>query len=1067
MALNKILLLKDIPEKFFSNLDEREVALWVSDFDQGQISQEQLVAFIGLPWRMVWLETSSQTLLDALLESNADKTMHAKRGLIYPIGEDPADLLIPPHSLCIYLPKGFHSGDVELFTENFRRMAMLRALQKAAPREVLVLGKGEIPIHDLTSIIDGNFNPVINLNMNFLEETTGTHTYSLELLQKKIQQIDLAPSTLVERILSRYTTLYPPHRNVIRVKDGLRTTTVDITDVDDPERPLLSHFSLIEERHLVRLQASELTEEEFKSFFHDPSSSWRPYAASLPWSPPSLWKDKLFKLIKKVEARGAEANTIGYISAESGAGGTTSARSLAWSIASQGYPTLIAKPIPFALNAEQVSNYLYRLHQQLRRLSPNEESHNEVPSVIVFDRLHWDANADDIKYLLSALTRAGRRAVFIIVTSGNSAIQDDNRLFVEIGSLTHSISNEDVLALGKHLNKFLAIYGKTKRESQWTDFYAEHTVIAGNLSYFWIALSFWIQFQYDISDSIQSMLYKAFKENLKHNEALQKTILYIAAMSSERVPVPEQLFDRVGEYPISHYLEEASKQASILGLMSAKDDFSRYWGMIHDILGRLLLNAFFYDFDFRCKLGFEQAREPEHLRFMVLREISGKKELAWRDLMEMGKKFAMDIFKIDPDHGHLAFLPYWREVLEALGEMPSALSKDNRAFIHHTAITRRRIATCELASIYGVKQQEKKRLLTDAIDALKHALFLPGEPGTDKDINIYNTLANAYINLEKLERDECASPDRLAELRELASEATRKAYQANPSNSYTIETHLRNLIRIAEDGIEKSDTIAIGAQALEVIFRAMHSGDISYRKVRLGRMAEELVELMRPYLNDSFVHKDTIKSEQELLLAAWAIILQSYRDGHAAIEAFDFYSVQKSHLQEAFDLLSTPLGQVNSTLANLRYQIRAVLAPYDFTGQLEELQSIALGNIMLPQQELEYGILLYQGNRSKEASRQFGKLRRMWRDNDYFVHVPTRLRWLFEQETGQRRVVRAVVDDSGFKAQAKVMAFENQLVAFRPEEFGFRRPVHGQQLQAYVTFFRSGPFLRPLSDNDD
>ena len=169
MALNKILLLKDIPEKFFSNLDEREVALWVSDFDQGQISQEQLVAFIGLPWRMVWLETSSQTLLDALLESNADKTMHAKRGLIYPIGENPADLLIPPHSLCIYLPKGFHSGDVTSFTENFRRMAMLGALQKAAPREVLVLGKGEIPIHDLTSIIDGNFNPVINLNMNFLE----------------------------------------------------------------------------------------------------------------------------------------------------------------------------------------------------------------------------------------------------------------------------------------------------------------------------------------------------------------------------------------------------------------------------------------------------------------------------------------------------------------------------------------------------------------------------------------------------------------------------------------------------------------------------------------------------------------------------------------------------------------------------------------------------------------------------------------------------------------------------------------------------------------------------------
>lgn len=1068
MGLDKVLLLDDIPGKFLSDLDEREVTLWISDFDKIQISQEQLVAFIGLPWRMVWLEAPAQGLLDALERSNSEKSMHAKRGLIYLVGENPADLNIPPHSLQILLPNSSCLADTSPFNMQFRRMAMLDSLKKAAPKEVLVLGESQASIQGLADIIGGDFKPVINLSMAADDLDAGKHICSVVLHQKKVQQIALSPDTVIERVLSRYTTCYPPYRNVIRIKDGIRTAALDITDVDDPEHPLLSYFSLIEERHLTSLQASELKEEEFKNFFHDPSFSWRPYAASLPWLPPGLWTDKFLQRLKKIEQRGVETNFIGYINAASGAGGTTAARLLAWNIAAQGYPTLVAKNIPITFNADQIKNFLYHLNQTANKQLSHEERNVEVPCVLVFERLHWDVAASDIIYLINSLTRAGRSVAFIVIGGlGNSAMMDNNKLFVEIGSLSHSISNKEALSLGNHLNKFLKIYGKTKTDAHWESFHNEHAVLPGDSSYFWIALSFWVQFQHDMSESIQAMLYKAFKESFIDNAALQKIILYIAAMSSERVPVPERLLGSAGEHPVSYYLEEASRQVTILGLISAKNEYCRYWAMIHDILGRLLLNAFFHDFDFRLKLGFEQARNPEHLRFMVLREVSSKKELAWRDHAEIGKKFAMDIFKIDPDHGRLLFLPYWREVLAALDEMPAALSKDDRAFIHHTAITRRRIATCDMAALYDVGHQEKKELLKDAIDDLRHALTLPGDIGADKDMNIYNTLANAYINLEKLERDDGATSERLAELRELASEATSKAYKLNPGNSYTIETHLRNLIRILENSAKNSDIVATGTQALEVIFRAMYSGDINYRKVRLSKMAEELVVLMRPYLNIDFSGKDAIENEQSLLVAAWSIILKSYTNENCVIDAFDFNSVEKDHLQQALDLLSHPLGQANSTLINLRYQIKATLTPHDFNGQLEELQSLALSNIMLPQQELEYGILLYLGNRPKEGSRQFLKLRRMWAENDYFVCVPSRLRQLREPGTGQRRIVRAVVDESGFKAQARVAGFENQLVPFRPEEFGFKRPRQGLQFQAYVTFGRSGPFLKPLSDNSD
>ena len=56
-----------------------------------------------------------------------------------------------------------------------------------------------------------------------------------------------------------------------------------------------------------------------------------------------------------------------------------------------------------------------------------------------------------------------------------------------------------------------------QRESwQWDRFYQEHTVrYLEGIAAFWVTLSFWIQGQYDISESVQEWMYRSFTVKYK------------------------------------------------------------------------------------------------------------------------------------------------------------------------------------------------------------------------------------------------------------------------------------------------------------------------------------------------------------------------------------------------------------------------------------------------------------------------------------------------------------------------------------------------------------------------
>jgi hypothetical protein len=882
----------------------------------------------------------------------------------------------------------------------------------------------------------------------------------------------------IHEVVDRYSTVYPEQRRVIRMRDRRgRVNQIDVTEVDEPERPILESYSLIEERHLTPLTPTELSEQDFIDFFRDPEASWRPYAAGLPWVRHPEMHGALVKHLKRLDSLGAEENVVAFIASESGAGGTTLARTLAWEVARQGYPVLMAKALPFVPDALPLTNFLKRAHDEFDRHRKREDddrgrgvtleeeettrrSRYETPWVVVFDGVHWQDRDSELARFHRELEKSGRPVCILVVTSTVLGLSFHNgAVFKELAELNHAIDQGQALQLGRHLKRFLQVYGKSRTDSQWRAFHSEHGVRSlEGAAAFWVTLSFWIQGQYDLSESIQEWMYRSFKANTD-DTTIQTAVLEIAALSSERLPLPEAFLPPpLGPWPVSHLLEDIRARLGSLGLVRIRSDGEKHWALVHDILARFLINALFYDFSLRVALGFEHARDAEHLRFLLLRQVAHKPILGEKAYRAIGEEFATSIFKLDPDRGHGNFTVLWREVLETLDTMPRSLRDTSRVFRHHVAVSRRRIAKLD-ERFYGVGNDEKINLLRQAIEDINYALeVIQYTPGSESNLNLYNSPANAYFDLARAETTAGAPRKRLTELRRLANEATRRAYEESPTNSFVIETYVKNLLQNAEEAPELAVERCV--EALGILFEVISSNEASYRTPQLGSLADQALGIL--FRHSPIRSEEEPRSAVDVLVRAWAALTDGQGDRGAAGVLTDLPDINKLR---ALEILRNPLARGNMQVIRLTFDVLCASRPYAFSQQLELVRQLQATDYRLtPQLRLEHALLLYQNARAVEGEREFRTLRQLWRESEHFVQVPERLRWLRTADGSAVQVVNAVTgSDYGNRAMARVQQFRNSLVPFRPEEHGIRELRPGYRFSCHVSFGHNGPFLRPLT----
>ena len=562
-----MILTTALSEDILADIERRDVALWLQCLPSENVTQENLLAFLGLPWKMILSESSEPNLLSKLDErtDSFHESMTQRRGYIQIIDSDPSRLELPRRCLPFYLLNGRQGSPTEDFHSKFRRMAMIEALRRSDVSRIFVLsGDGDtfIPI-ELRELWSSGFRSYLTFATDAPEATSAISRWikrvddlnAITLLRPSVEQV-------ISELLRRFSLVFPSEKVIVRLRNRAGTTErLDITDLDDPERPLLDRYEILQERNLSLLIPEQLSAEEFSGFFENPHDSWLPYAAELPWRRDNVAERNLKTLIQKLDAVGPSENCIAYITAEPGAGGTTLARMLAWKFAHVGYPVLVAKSSNVVPDSLSLANFLNRIrlrhesetHSEAR---PGEctdgaeiEQHSdtiidryEVPWIIVFDRIHWESRGVELRRFRNEMEKQGR-PVCLLVISGpiRELAYFDASTFHEITELNHSLSREEVRELGQHLNQFLRVHGAERSQWQWDTFFENHSVqYTDGVSAFWVTLSFWIQGQYDLTESIQEWMYRHFKTAVS-SFTLRMAILEIAALSSERLSMPAVL----------------------------------------------------------------------------------------------------------------------------------------------------------------------------------------------------------------------------------------------------------------------------------------------------------------------------------------------------------------------------------------------------------------------------------------------------------------------------------------------------------------------------------------------
>ncbi|NTV47667.1 MAG: hypothetical protein HGB11_14365, partial [Chlorobiales bacterium] len=330
--------------------------------------------------------------------------------------------------------------------------------------------------------------------------------------------------------------------------------------------------------------------------------------------------------------------------------------------------------------------------------------------------------------------------------------------------------------------------------------------------------------------------------------------------------------------------------------------------------------------------------------------------------------------------------------------------------------------------------------------------------GSEPNINLYNSLANAYLDLADVELSTGKTHEQVNALRRLADEATRRAYEENPDNSFVIETYVKNKLANANQSPELAVENCI--EVLGVLYSVMTSNEGEYRRTQLADLADKALAILFRQMPSNQKEIEPANAI-DVLVKAWAQLVDGV-DYHSGISLSD---ISEPNRTRALATLEHPSGRDNLQIIRLTYDLTCVNTPSEFKNQLNLVEQLVnSGSRISPQLRLEYGLLLYQNNRHTEGEKVFRALRTLWRESEYFVKIPDRLRWLRDLNTLAPRAVQAFIgSDYDHRPMARVKEFGDRQVPFRPEEFGFRDLRPRERFSCHVSFGHNGPFLRPLT----
>jgi hypothetical protein len=1104
MDLPRLLLLDGVPADLPDRLLSRDAALWIGTVDAADNSTYRTVSTLAdLPWSMVLVESAAAATATAVCAVE-DRRFEHYRGHKIPIAGSAKELSFPARSVPLYFLNGREDAtDPEQRPEGlgarnrrFRRDVMIDELVRSSAR-VLVIAPAAAD--SVSTLLDGVFEelrPHVVALSPTADQEADLRSWSAQRpgpTSVTICRGDRA--SLVDTLADAIVRRLPTDRVLLRVRkpnDGA-VVLLDCSDAIAVDSPLLEEFVVLQEKHLAPLPPTALTAQEIDGFFakstDDASDEyWRPYAAGLPWNRDDGDSEtKLLSALSTVMQSSEPDVPVLTLDSEPGAGGTTTARALALAAARAGYPTLVARHAGPRPRAEHATTFMHSVGKATIQawrpdaspastavdLEPtNRDGSEQVPTwLVVFDVDHWQGREEEFLRFIHTVRRFGHRAALLLVKEPGESLPPRVRASrLSSSPLSHELSEHDVSRLGAHINRFLEPLGRHQRIGDWVRFWRENSLLAepgymgasNHVASFWIALEFWLRGQLSLGDSIQRWLLREFLGARYRGDPLsgdaRRAVLMIAAMSIERSLLPAQMLPEAPREsdPLSAQLEAVARSVPALGLVRRKTVTGHSWCIAHVPLARHMLDATGEDVDLLRSIGVTQPMGTTRLRLHLLEQVAQSPAMAKDQFRPLAVSFALNILKLDRA-GHQEFAPYWRHVFNALFAMSDVVWNASRAFNHHVAISRRRVATDDV--VYPDKSpEERMRLLHEAVEDLEYALSIQCNEGDEGDLTILNSLARSCQDLAKVIESEQPADRRIAKLRGRELECLDLAERISPSNSYVLETSARSLLARAE--IEPASAGAHITNALQKIFVARRLDTADARRRSLDALTEHAYQSLEAL---PAAHLAELKSTRPALAAvvsAWILLRPEHTSGDGTL------------LGATRERVGQAIGQLESVAPSLRdwplnrlhYELIALHEPFDFEGQLRALNALEGTPALTLQLRLERAILLYQTGSFERGKREYETVRHSLRDSDVIVDVPVRLAWLLKPRTTEQSVCdgRVVRAPAGWQKQAMEIAqMGRTVVVFNPLDFGHQSLPIGNQRKCIVGFNRRGPYAVP------
>lgn len=1096
-----------IQEELPGGLDEllvhRDAALWIGNHS-GEASDpttKTLRDFIALPWNAILVESSTPTLAGILTGEQGPRA-NGVSGYRIPAAGPVTDISFPSRAVPVLFLNGREDGDSAMERPDgggtnrrlLRRLGMFDELAKRTVRTLVLVPSSadniDEQLRDMVCDLNTHVVAVVPSNSphrRVFDEWSKMRPGPISVTLCTGPFASLTES-LVDRVRSRTAADRLNLRLLFR-PDSDREV-LDCTDYVPTDSPIPSSFSLLTESSLASLSDDSLSENEIDGFFARTASEalpefWRPFAAGLPW--PRDNGQAIERLVETLElAREATPRgvLVATVDSEPGAGGTTAARMLAFEAARRGFPTLVARTGVAAPPADEVSAFCHSIAVAIRdTTAPPPAEHSEdrdlepiglevsVPWLIVLDAEHWSGRDELVPAYVRTLTRFAHRAVIMLVrdTSAGDPPMATRRLFGD--PLAHALSQSEVESLGTHINRYLAHIGHDQSISHWRQFWVENSLpiepgtlgVAESSASFWVALEFWLRRQMSLGQSIRTWLFDRFTNARYREDVLSSTtkqaLLTIAALSLERTYLPEALLPEAeeGDDPLSAQLAALALQVPAIGLVRKRTERQAAWGVSHIPLAQHLLDAVADETGLLDELGLTKAENSVKLRIELLATLAKNPALGQQRYRDLALRFAQSIFKLDRA-GNQEFTRYWREVLNGLFGMSDVLWDTSRMFIHHVAISRRRVASDP--DLFPDKTEaERLRLLEEAVGDLEFALSLEKGEDDERDLNILNSLARACQDLAAYLRQRGGSEERIARLDEREIQCLQQAEVLNPTNAHVLETSARGYILAASRDVQSAPQNLCSALQRIRIARGLDSA--ADRRRRLDELTERALSGLQALSAKDLEQIRVDSVSLAAVVTAWRLLRRVSGSGAAVLAESPGADVEAA-IQT---LEAVPPAKREWTLTRLLYDLTALQHPREFQRQVQLLRALEGTQAMHLQMRLELAILLHQVGSHPSGEQEFRDIRRALHDSEVIIDVPRRLAWFVQADSGDRIVCdgKVVLQPGNWRRHAmRVLQLGNTVIGFDPLDFGVGKMPPGRVLKCIVGFNVRGPYARPV-----